>query len=183
MFDNLKADYLRYGGKRGNVLLFVLKALRDSGFRAVMLYRIGRWFRKRGMHMVAGLCERLMHHLCFCWICTLAEIGAGFKISHTIGLVIGGDTIIGKNCDVRQNTTFGGNFNKVDAAGRSKPCLGDNVSVGAGAVVLGPVKVGMNSIIGANAVVTKDVPEDVIVGGVPAVIIKNRWDESTGRGL
>jgi acetyltransferase-like isoleucine patch superfamily enzyme len=53
--------------------------------------------------------------------------------------------------------------------------------VGAGAVILGPVKVGSNSVIGANAVVTKDVPENVIVGGVPAQIIKDKWDESTGR--
>lgn len=183
MFDNLKYDYFRYGGKKGNVLLFLPKAIRDMGFRAVLLYRIGHWFRKRRIHIIAGFCERLIHHLCLCCIATGAEIGPGLRISHTIGLVIGIGTIIGKNCDVRQNTTFGGNFNKVDAAGRSKPRLGDNVSVGAGAVVLGPVKVGSNSIIGANSVVTKDVPENVIVGGVPAVIIKNRWDESTGRGL
>ena len=50
-------------------------------------------------------------------------------------------------------------------------------------MVLGPVKVGSNSIIVANAVVTKDVPENVIVGGVPAVIIKDRWDESKSRRL
>lgn len=183
MFENLKEDYPRYGGKRGHVVLFLPKAIRDAGFRAVMLYRIGNWFRKRRLNMMAGLCERLMRHLCLCWIGTSAEIGGGFRIGHTIGLVIGGGAIIGKNCDVRQNTTFGGNYGKVDSTGRSQPRLGDNVSVGAGAVILGPVKVGSNSIIGANAVVTKDVPENVIVGGVPAKIIKKRWDESTGRKL
>ena len=183
MFDNLKDDYVRYGGKKGNVLLFLPKAIRDVGFRAVMLYRIGHWFRKRRIHIVAGLCERLMHHLCSCWIGTRAEIGGGFRIAHTIGLVIGGGTIIGRNCDVRQNTTFGGNFNKTDSEGRAKPWLGDNVSVGAGAVILGPVRVGSNSVIGANAVVTKDFPENVIVAGVPAKIIKERWEESTGRKL
>lgn len=181
MFDKLKDDYVRYGGKKGNILLFLPKAVRDAGFRAVMLYRIGHWFRGHGVHIVAGLCERLMRHLCLCWISTRAEIDGGLRIAHGVGLVIGGGTIIGKHCDVRQNTTFGGNFNKVDALGRGKPKLGDNVSVGAGAVILGPVNVGSNSIIGANAVVTKDVPENVIVAGVPAKIIKTSWDKSTGR--
>jgi serine O-acetyltransferase len=122
-----------------------------------------------------------MHHLCLCWIGTRAEIGSGFKIAHTIGLIIGGGTRIGENCDVRQNTTFGGNFGKVTSDGRRLPWLGDNVSVAAGASIIGPVKVGSNSVIGANAVVTKDFPEDVIIGGIPAVIIKQKWDENTGR--
>ena len=59
----------------------------------------------------------------------------------------------------------------------------DNVSIGAGAVLLGPVKVGSHAIIGANAVVTKDVPEHVIVAGVPAKVIKERWDEGVSRTL
>ncbi len=181
MFANLKDDYIRYGGKKGNFLLFFLKALRDAGFRAVMLYRIGHWCRKHHLGVLAGICERLMHHLCLCWIGTRAEIGGGFKIAHCIGLIIGGGTIIGKNCDVRQNTTFGGNYSKVGPDGRMLPTLGDNISVGAGAIILGPVKIGSNSIIGANAVVTKDIPENVIAAGIPATVIKDKWDESTGR--
>ena len=79
--------------------------------------------------------------------------------------------------------TFGGYFNKRDDQGRGQPSVGDNVSFGAGAVVIGPIKVGSNSIIGANSVATRDVPENVIVSGVPAKVIKERWDESTGRKL
>jgi len=99
------------------------------------------------------------------------------------GLIIGGETVIGANCDVRQNVTFGGNFNKVNAKGRSQPTLGDNISVGAGAVILGPVYIGSNTIIGANTVVTRDVEEGVIVFGVPGKVIKKRWSEETGRKL
>lgn len=183
MFENLKEDYLRYGGKKGNLLLFFPKAARDAGFRAMMLYRIGHWGRKHHLRVLAGLCERLMRHLCLCWISTETQIGGGLRIAHGIGLIIGDGTIIGKNCDVRQNTTLGGNYGKVAPDGRRKPLLGDNISVGAGAVILGPVKIGSNSIVGANAVVTKDFPENVIIGGVPAKIIKERWDESTGRNL
>lgn len=182
MFDNLKEDYLRYGSKKGNVLLFLGKAIRNSGFRAVMLYRIGYWCRHHHLGVIAGICERLMHHLCSCWIGTRAEISGGFKIAHSIGLVIGGGTRIGRNCDVRQNTTFGGNYGKVSEDGRRQPWLGDNVSVSAGAVILGPVKVGSNSIIGANAAVTKDFPENVIIAGVPAKVIKQKWGEHSNRG-
>ncbi len=183
MFNKLKNDYFRYGGKKGNLPLYFLKAIRDAGFRAVMLYRIGHWCRKHHLGVLAGICERLMRHLCLCWIGTRAEIDGGFKVAHGIGLIIGGGTTIGKNCDVRQNTTFGGNYNKVAPDGRMLPLLGDNISVGAGVVILGPVKIGSNSIIGANSVVTKDVPENVIAAGVPAKVIKNRWEEKTGRKL
>lgn len=124
-----------------------------------------------------------MHHLCHCWISLSAEIGPGFLIAHVGGLVIGGNTRIGKNCDVRQNVTFGGNFNKVDQDGRTQPWVDDNVSFGAGAVIIGPIRVGANSIIGANTVVTRDVPNNVIVFGVPGKIVRERWPEDGARKL
>jgi serine O-acetyltransferase len=183
MFDNLHLDYLRYSKKKGSLCLFLCKAATNAGFRAVMLYRIGYWFRKHKLPLCAAVVERFMHHLCHCWIGTNAEIGPGFFIAHVGGLVIGNATRIGKNFDVRQNTTFGGNFSKTDAEGHTQPMLGDNVSVGTGAVIIGPINVGTNSIIGANSVVTKNVPENVIVSGIPAVVIKERWNEESGRRL
>ena len=59
--------------------------------------------------------------------------------------------------------------------------MGDNVSVGVGAVILGPVLIGSNVIVGANSVVNRDVPENVIVFGIPARVIKERWSEDSGR--
>jgi serine O-acetyltransferase len=98
-------------------------------------------------------------------------------------IIVGYCTRIGNNCDIRQNVTLGGNFNKKDVYGNNMPILGDNVSLCAGAVIVRPVKIGSNSIIGANSVVTRDVPENSIVSGSPGVVIKKRWEESTGRGL
>ena len=183
MFDKIIKDYERYGGKGFNIFGMLLRFLYYASFRAVVFYRIGNYCHKHKLTIIAMMIERLMHHLCHCWISTKAEIGEGFMVAHVCGLVIGGEVVIGKNCDVRQNVTLGGNFNKTDAEGRQFPTLGDNVSLGAGAVVVGPVKVGDNSIVGANSVVTRDVPENVIVRGSPAVVIKDRWPENSGRKL
>ena len=184
MFETLEQDYRRYSkGAHGNFPRYVGKALSNAGFRAVCLYRAGAWLYKRNHRFLAGMCQRLMHHLCHCWIAVSAEIGPGFLIGHVGGLVIGFRTRIGRNCDVRQNVTFGGNFQKKDAEGRTQPWVGDNVSFGVGCAVLGPVRIGSNSIVGANSVVTRDVPEGAIVSGVPAQHIKDRWAPESGRTL
>ena len=182
MFENLKTDYRRYSKGEGHLWKFPFKALQDAGFRAMVLYRMGRWCRLRHLNLMAGLCERLMRHLCLCWIGTHTQIGGGLKIAHCTGLVIGGRTIIGANCDVRQNVTFGANFHKTGPDGRQSPTLGDHVSVCAGAVIIGPVRIGSHCVIGANAVVTHDVPDNQIAAGVPARVIKPRWTEGSGRG-
>jgi len=181
--DSIKEDYRRCSKKPGNISRYIYKMLSNAGFRAVVLYRLGNWFHKRKNYHLAGFMERIIFHTSYCQISTTAEISPGFLIAHPIGLVIGGGTRIGRNCDVRQNVTFGGNFNKVDDKGRSHPWLEDNISVGAGAVIIGPVKIGTNSIIGANSVVTKDVPQNVIVSGIPGKILKERWSDDAQRSL
>lgn len=77
--------------------------------------------------------------------------------------------VIGEGCRIQQNVTIGGTSGKENV-----PVLGDRVQVGAGAMVLGPIHVGDDAIIGANAVVTKDVPANAVVVGVPAKIIRFR---------
>jgi serine O-acetyltransferase len=183
MFDNIIEDYARYGCKSRSLVGIPLRCAIDAGFRAVILHRVGNWFCRRRLRIVAKMIECLMHHLCHCWIGSTAEIGPGFLIGHVCGLVIADSTVIGRHCDVRQNVTLGGNYNKTDAEGRFFPILGNNVSLGAGAVVIGPVKVGDNSIVGANSVVNRDVPENVIVAGNPAKVIRERWPECSGRRL
>jgi len=183
VYAEIKQDYCRYTNRSVSFARCFSKVISHPGFRAVVLYRLARWFRKNKRVHFAGLMQRLIFYTCFCEIKSSAEIAPGFLISHTIGLVIGGGTHIGRNCDVRQNTTFGGNFNKVDKNGRSHPWLEDNVSVGAGAIIIGPVKIGANSIIGANSVVTKNIPENVIVSGISAQVIKERWPVDAQRKL
>ncbi len=179
----IEQDFRRYSDTPGNILSYIKLAILSAGFRAILLYRIGTWLKKKRVRFIPVILERLIHHLCHCWISFSAEIGPGFLIAHVGGLIIGGQTRIGRNCDVRQNVTFGGNFNKVDQDGRTQPWIGDSVSFGAGAVVIGPIRIGSNSIIGANTVITSDVPDNVIVFGVPGKIIKERWSDDSERKL
>ena len=173
-------DYQRLGvnKKNGSLIRYFYSFLAKSGFRALLLYRIGRFFHLRKIAVVPGLCERLMHHSAHCWIPVHSKIGPGFLIAHVGGIVIGGNTEIGEHCDIRQNVTLGGNFNKTSHDGRTQPKLGDNISIGSGAAIVGPITIGSNSIIGANAVVVSDVPPNVIVAGNPAKVIKEKWKDT-----
>ena len=100
-----------------------------------------------------------------------AKIGDGLLIPHPKCIFIHSKSIIGKNVTIGQGVTIGGNIYKTKN-GRRSPTIGDNVLIGAGAMVLGPVHVGDNSIIGANAVIIKDVPKDSVAVGVPAKVVK-----------
>ena len=86
-----------------------------------------------------------------------------------VGVVVHARSVIGKNCLLGQNITIGGKSGWYEV-----PIIGDNVHISAGARILGPVKVGNNVIIGANAVVIKDVPDNCIVAGVPAKVIRDK---------
>lgn len=96
------------------------------------------------------------------------QMGGGTKLAYGgIGIVIHSRAVIGCNCLIGQNVTIGGKSGWYEV-----PVIGDNVHISAGARVLGPIRIGNNVIIGANAVVVKDVPDNCIVAGIPAKIIK-----------
>lgn len=101
------------------------------------------------------------------------KIGKGTKFGYGgIGVVIHSRAVVGNNCLIGQNTTIGGRSGYYEV-----PKIGNNVEICAGARVLGPITIGDNAIIGANAVVINDVPENAVVVGVPAKVIKFRNNE------
>jgi putative colanic acid biosynthesis acetyltransferase WcaB len=97
-------------------------------------------------------------------------VGRGLRLFHGQALVVNDQTIIGSGCTLRQGTTIG---NKALPTGGFTACprIGDNVDIGANAIIIGPITIGDNSVIGAGAVVTKDVPEGVTVIGNPARVL------------
>lgn len=97
-------------------------------------------------------------------------VGAGFRIYHVGGFThVGKNIRIGKNCTMLPGVVFG---NKTEEEDNRPVVVGDNSYFGLNARILGPVKIGNNVIVGANAVITRDIPDNAIVGGVPAKIIK-----------
>lgn len=98
----------------------------------------------------------------------------GVIFPHLVGIVISSSSTIGKNCIIYQNVTIGGRtYEEADYHIKENfPILGDNVTVYAGAVIVGPIHIGNNAVIGANAVVTTDIPDNAVAVGVPAKVIK-----------
>ena len=96
-----------------------------------------------------------------------SSVGFGFNVYHGQGLIINRATIIGKNLIVRHCTTIGNS-----KFGGKCPVVGNNVNIGANSVIIGDIRIGDNAIIGAGSVVVKDVPENAIVCGNPAKVVK-----------
>lgn len=172
--QKLSVDYSAIRHQKASSIKILSTFVISSGFRAVVLYRIGFYFRQKKLRLLANLVERFMHHACNCWISTNAVIGEGFTIRHVGCIIIGGKVRIGSYCDIRQGITIGGNTGKMDEFGNTQPCLGNNILIGAGAQILGPIKLGDGCIIGANAVVISDFGPNSVVGGVPARLLKIR---------
>ena len=140
-----------------------------SGVHAMAAHRIANRLHKEGKFFSARAVSQISRHLTGIEIHPGATIGKGLFIDHGMGVVIGETAEIGDGCTIYQGVTLGGTGKDV---GKRHPTLGDNVMVGAGAKVLGPVKIGSNSKIAANAVVLREVPENSTAVGIPAKVVR-----------
>ena len=137
------------------------------GVLAVALHRVAHWLFEGELYFLARLINHISRFLTAIDIHPGAQIGRNLFIDHGF-TVIGETAIIGDNVTIYQCVTLGGTNPANGIAGKRHPTLEDNVIVGSGAQVLGPIVVGQGARVGANAVVTKDVPEGAVMVGIPA---------------
>ena len=131
-------------------------------------YRIANWLYNHKIPFLPTLLWRVMYLLFNSSVPASCVVGKGTVFAYGgIGVVIHSRAIIGNNCMIGQGVTIGGKSGWYEV-----PVIGDNVHISAGAIILRPIVIGSNVIIGANSVVVKDVPDNCIVAGVPAKIIK-----------
>ncbi|HHX8669828.1 TPA: serine O-acetyltransferase, partial [Vibrio alginolyticus] len=142
-----------------------------SGLRAIILHRYSKLLRKSGWKITSTILYRLIRVLCNIDIEPGANIGVGLRLPHTMCIMIGGGVTIGNYCTIMQGVTLGGNNGKKNKDGISQPQLGNNVFCGVGAVIVGPCAIGDNVMVGANAVVTKSIPDNCKVYGEMARIV------------
>ena len=142
------------------------------GVKAIFFHRIANFFAKAKFDLVARVISQFSRFLTGIEIHPKAKIGKNLFIDHGMGVVIGETSEIGDNVTIYHMVTLGGISPSINSDSQRQikrhPTLMDNVVVGSGAQILGPVIIGKNSLIGANAVVTKDVPEKSVMAGIPA---------------
>jgi serine O-acetyltransferase len=159
---------LRQVKGRGFWVTLLDAVLLDSGFQALAAYRLGHTLLSWRVPLLPAVCRRWTIGACGVDILPRAEIGGGCIIAHGVGLVVGGYTVIGEDCTLLQGVTLGeARFDELDY-----PRVGNRVTIGAGALVLGGVDVGDDATIAAGAVVVADVPAGAMAAGVPARIVR-----------
>lgn len=164
MFDDLREDLRAYNGDWS-----------AQGFWVMVVYRFGRWryqvrpsIVRKFLSVIYKVLYKFIQIITGIELPCEVQIGRNFIIDHFGGIVVSGYAKFGDNCRIRNGVVVGlKNVENIAA-----PIIGDNVDIGAGAKVLGDIKIGNNVIIGANAVVISDVPDNSIAVGVPAVIRK-----------
>ncbi|MDB9711345.1 serine O-acetyltransferase [Candidatus Pelagibacter ubique] len=151
------------------------------GVKAVFFHRIANFFQLAKFYLVARMISQLSRFLTGIEIHPGAKIGKNLFIDHGMGVVIGETSEIGNNVTIYHMATLGGIAPSINSNNQRQvkrhPTLSDCVVVGSGAQILGPVMVGANAKIGANAVVTKDVPENAVMVGIPAKNVGTATEE------
>jgi serine O-acetyltransferase len=178
MLKELKADIENYYEIDNTYPSFVLLLIKQ-GLWLTSQYRISRWvdhnfhipILRTVFKIFCAIFQKVVEILTGSELPNTAQIGEGLVIPHASGITIHYRAHLGENCILGPRVTIGVS-GITDREG--VPRIGDRVVIGAGACIIGPITVGNNVVIGANAVVEKDVPDNVVVGGVPAKIISYR---------
>lgn len=140
-----------------------------SGVHAILAYRVAHKLYLGKHYFSARAVSQLARFFTGIEIHPGAKIGKGLFIDHGMGVVIGETAVIGDNCTIYQGVTLGGTGKD---RGKRHPTLGNNVMVGAGAKVLGPIKINDDSKVAANAVVLREVPHNSTAVGIPAKVVR-----------
>ena len=151
------------------------------GVKAVFFHRIANFFSVAKFDLIARIISQFSRFLTGIEIHPKANIGKNLFIDHGMGVVIGETSEIGNNVTIYHMATLGGIAPSINSNNQRQvkrhPTLGDCVVVGSGAQILGPVMIGANAKIGANAVVTKNVPENAVMVGIPAKNVGTATEE------
>jgi serine O-acetyltransferase len=166
MFDNLREDWRTYD-----------RDLFRQGLWVIAVYRFGRWryeIRRRWLRMPFSAAYRilwlLVEILTGIELPCEAIVGRRFRIDHFGGIIISGDAVFGDDCVIRNGVTVG----LRNTGERGSPIIGNRVDIGAGAKILGSIRIGDDVAIGANAVVLTDVPPRSIAVGIPARVLPRK---------
>ena len=170
-------NYLESIKKRDPAAKSILSIiLTYPGVKEVFFHQISNFFYKAGFDLIARIISQTIRFFTGIEIHPGAKIGKNLFIDHGMGVVIGETSEIGDNVTIYHNVTLGGSSPSIDSERqrheKRHPTIGNDVVIGSGAQIIGPIKVGNNSRIAANAVVVKDVPENATMVGIPAKAVK-----------
>lgn len=169
MFDNIRNDFYAHN-----------KDWSAQGFWVMLIYRFGRWrygiksaILRKPFSLLYKILFKVIQIITGIELPCEVRIGRNFVIDHFGGIIVSGYAQFGDNCRVRNGVVVG--LKRVDE--QCAPIIGNDVDIGAGAKLLGPIRIGNNVLIGANAVVLCDVPDNSVAVGVPARVRPRRIDE------
>ena len=169
MFKQLKEDIACVKSRDPAARSAMEILLLYPGFKAIRLHRLANKFYKKKMFFAARWISQRASKKTGVEIHPAVEVGKRFFIDHGTGVVIGETAVIGDDVTIYQGVTLGGTGKDT---GKRHPTIGNNVMIGAGAKVLGPLEIGDNSRIAAGAVVLHDIPQNSTAVGVPARVVK-----------
>ena len=169
MFKDLKETIAAYQSRDPAARSWLEILLLYPGIKAVRSHRLAHWCYRHDLKFLARAISQRSRRRTGIEIHPGATIGRRLVIDHGMGIVIGETAEIGDDCLIYHGVTLGGTGKDV---GKRHPTIGNNVLIGTGAKVLGPIRVGDNSRIAANSVVLREIPEDSTAVGIPARVVR-----------